>query len=842
MMRRRWHTGCLVVALGASIWGCGGGGGGGGGSGGATILSGTVQAPGDLIAGGTAAPLLRRASWWMMRPAWAGLTGLLPVPDGTRVELVRLSEAGDPVGVLASTTTSAGRYRFDLTALGVEYSSRLAVRAMEGAVQMRAFAVRSTVAVDPVSEAGFRSVLETLAGMPGASLSGLTVRELGKLVDALDVLTGARGMATGVDVESSARAALAALRGNASLQAFLEEAAKAGETTRGPGDVADLRPLEPGSVWNYRVVVTENGAESLRFLTAQQVTGTRDFDGATATVVTESNPHDSGRPVEEYLSKDDLGITNWGNDDPEDIITREIAPYLAFPFPLPRGTSQTVVDASGLTWREDLDGDGRDEWFSVRASVASQGFEPVTLDVGAFPSALRIDVRTDVVVALSKLGGTVTVTDRSTYWQVSGVGTVKRRSVVRGSGAAGAYEESETAEIVGYRVGDAKRGVLARVELAAGLAAQSSDQGRPGPAAVASDGDGFLVVTCRESGSPSGLLALPVSKDGEPSTPVPIAPHDCSFPRPAATAGAGGYLVAFGRDGTIFAVLLSPDGAVAGGAEFAVSTGADAGQTNRLPAVGFDGTNYLVVWQKYSDTDYDVYGARVTPGGDVLDEFAILAGPGDQGAPALAFDGENYLVLCDDTPAGSGPSARTDVSAARVSPEGVVLTPSPLSIAAADGYQGTASAAFDGSNYLVVWIDVPELGTDPPVASIRGRRVSPSGTLLDGAAGSRGLAINTAELGKRDPVVAFDGTNHMVAWAVGAYANAPPAGIHLARVSPAGALLGGAPATAGFFAAGPSSAGSRLIYPRLAADGDGSLLVWLDNERKELEGLRIYPF
>ena len=64
------------------------------------------------------------------------------------------------------------------------------------------------------------------------------------------------------------------------------------------------------------------------------------------------------------------------------------------------------------------------------------------------------------------------------------------------------------------------------------------------------------------------------------------------------------------------------------------------------PAVAFDGANYFVVWQddRRGLNWEDICGARVTPGGVVLDPAGI---PVDTSAqwqwrPAVAFGGGNY--------------------------------------------------------------------------------------------------------------------------------------------------------------------------------------------------------
>jgi hypothetical protein len=121
-------------------------------------------------------------------------------------------------------------------------------------------------------------------------------------------------------------------------------------------------------------------------------------------------------------------------------------------------------------------------------------------------------------------------------------------------------------------------------------------------------------------------------------------------------------------------------------------------------AVAFDGTNYLVVWQDTRLGASDIYATRVSPSGTVLDPggFPISVAPDFQGSPAVAFDGANYFVFWEDQRAGS---PNWDIYGARVTPAGTVLEPGGIPISTYQQAQLTPAVAFDGTNYMVVWSD-----------------------------------------------------------------------------------------------------------------------------------------
>jgi hypothetical protein len=193
------------------------------------------------------------------------------------------------------------------------------------------------------------------------------------------------------------------------------------------------------------------------------------------------------------------------------------------------------------------------------------------------------------------------------------------------------------------------------------------------------------------------------------------------------------YLVVWQEDrgnqyGDVYASRVAPDGAVLDPHGIPIAT-ARASELN--PAVAFDGTNYPVTWTASSFPDGDIYGVRVSQSGEVLDPggFPISTAPGLQDFSAFAFDGTNYLVVWTS---GHYPA---DIYAARVTPAGTVLDPDGIPVSTAAGEQSPPAVAFDGENDLVAWED----GRNP-TSDVYGARVTPTGTVLDPV----GVAISSA--------------------------------------------------------------------------------------------------
>ena len=228
----RASLGPLVVVLLLSA-SCGGSSGGSG----HEELTGSVRSPGGVAIGLVAAQAPRLAP----APAGAGratleLDGLLPVPDGTAVALVRLDAAGAVLETLASTTTAAGAYTFDLSVLQLELASDLALLAGSGASALRAPAVRDALDVDPLSEALVQMMLES------APLTNYTLTEQHDLLGALELHARANDLSAQGDVPTTIDAWKQSAHADVDFENFLAATLFPGDAGVGPGDVGDYFP------------------------------------------------------------------------------------------------------------------------------------------------------------------------------------------------------------------------------------------------------------------------------------------------------------------------------------------------------------------------------------------------------------------------------------------------------------------------------------------------------------------------------------------------------------------------------------------------------------------------
>jgi hypothetical protein len=229
------------------------------------------------------------------------------------------------------------------------------------------------------------------------------------------------------------------------------------------------------------------------------------------------------------------------------------------------------------------------------------------------------------------------------------------------------------------------------------------------------------------------------------------------------------------------------------------------------PAVASGESACLVVWTDGRDGDtIDIYGARVTRSGIVLDSEGIpIAHAGkNQDLPAVVSDGSNYLVVFRD----SSQDSAGDISGVRVSSAGTVLDTAVIPIARASGVQSNPSVSFGDSVYLVAWDDSGRTASQ----DIYCARVSLAGQVLD----TNGIAVCAADSEQQNPAVAFNGMGFLLSW-TDFRNNSNSSDIYGARVTQAGIVLD----TTGFPV---STAGNFQLAPALALGDSLCLAVWVD--------------
>jgi hypothetical protein len=233
------------------------------------------------------------------------------------------------------------------------------------------------------------------------------------------------------------------------------------------------------------------------------------------------------------------------------------------------------------------------------------------------------------------------------------------------------------------------------------------------------------------------------------------------------------------RNGTsfdIYGARVDEDGNILDPAGILIARGS---HYDPYPAVGFDGTNYLVVWgYAESSGQYDIYGMRVSKEGELLDNepFVVSDASGAQISPEVAFDGTNYLVVWYDSRGG----VSYDIYGARVAQDGTVLNSAGIAISTASEHQYFPDVSSDGTNYMVVWQDERNGEFD-----IYGSRVGQDGIVHDPA----GIQISLAADEQNRPSIDFDGTNYFVAW--GDYRSGSSNDIYGSLITPDGTVLNG---------------------------------------------------
>jgi hypothetical protein len=229
------------------------------------------------------------------------------------------------------------------------------------------------------------------------------------------------------------------------------------------------------------------------------------------------------------------------------------------------------------------------------------------------------------------------------------------------------------------------------------------------------------------------------------------------------------------------------------------------------PAIASGDGEFLVVWSESHGFNIDIVATRFRASdGAVLDPLDFLVAstnmdPSQAQTPAVAFDGTNFLVAYIDGAPHIG------IHAVRVRPDGTVIDQGPILVTSAGNAESQPQLSFGSGTYLLSWLD--NRSGQP---AIYGRRVLPDGTVPD----STDILIEPANTANQSPTIDFASGTFLIAWSylssTSNYVRARRVRASDAHVLDASALT---IATGGMVG---------TIGEKVTSDGSSFLIVWVE--------------
>jgi hypothetical protein len=282
-----------------------------------------------------------------------------------------------------------------------------------------------------------------------------------------------------------------------------------------------------------------------------------------------------------------------------------------------------------------------------------------------------------------------------------------------------------------------------------------------GTPAVAFNGNEYLIVyQDRRNSSETDIYGTRVTVTGTILDPdgIPISTALAYQRHPCVASNGAGFFIIWQdeRSGStdIYGSRMDQNGLVLdpGGIEIC-----NAEHSQTFPRVASNGTDYFAVWQDARDTttnQYDIYGARIDTGGNLLDTngIAIYSGNAPQLAPSVSYGNSDYFIVWEDQR-----SEALGIVGARVNTAGTVLDTSGIPISGMPSQpEWQPSVTFNSDHYFIAWMD-DRNGTYP---DIYGARVDTSGMVLD----TLNIAISLTPGVKGKPAIASDGSSCFSIW------------------------------------------------------------------------------
>lgn len=267
---------------------------------------------------------------------------------------------------------------------------------------------------------------------------------------------------------------------------------------------------------------------------------------------------------------------------------------------------------------------------------------------------------------------------------------------------------------------------------------------------IASSGANLLTLWSESNGT----FVRRTTLDGSPIDPTPLALTAREAQVSVAFNGTD-YIVAWMDQAWPWRLMVARVPAN-GDLRVASVVHRDVADSSGYISLASDGAATLLV---YSDFDRLV-ATRVEANGSFADAEPVTITTGLIGPASVAgSDGDAFLVVWGDLQevCCHHNIYPRSVRGARVTPELTVLDFDGFDVATTEAFEGNPDVTWNGREWLVVW----ERELPPAMSSIQGRRVSPEGTLLNGAAGDEGMLL---AFGAMAPGVTWDGERYFLSW------------------------------------------------------------------------------
>ncbi|MGI9204078.1 MAG: hypothetical protein ACR2Q3_08715 [Woeseiaceae bacterium] len=372
----------------------------------------------------------------------------------------------------------------------------------------------------------------------------------------------------------------------------------------------------------------------------------------------------------------------------------------------------------------------------------------------------------------------------------------------------------------------------------------------PGKTPIATDGNSFLIVSCRQSPDfpyPAELIGQLIGADREKiggeiliQAGVDTGNTGCRFTRPEITFDGSNYLVTYmGPENGLRQILgrrISPAGSLLDNAPFNISNSSDTAQF--APAAVYTGSAHMVVW---NDDDLAgtkrLLGALVSPDGSVSAPFTVfddLSALYPQQVNAFVY--RSYVALAlDRVMVAIEPRFAFDVRqperpiyAQILDLNGIVQLPSPLLVREDNGDNPRyVQVTSDSQSFLVTWVEgLLETNTISSGSfGIYGRQVGTDGQLINGDASSPGLEIQSeGNLPIEELNTSFIDGRYSLLWSSTSFGT--NYGIYENTVSSDLASITSAAPVAGTRDVTVNNSMPRESTPDIAATIDTTLYVW----------------